>query len=321
MTIMVTGGLGFVGSHFVWAAHQAGRRVVVVDDRSAGTNPAMPGAVEVVTADVGDAAAMDAVCDRFRPTSIVHFAGKIQVGESVTLPHIYFDVNLIRAVALLEVARKREIRDVVFSSSAAVYGEPATVPIPETSATSPVNPYGHTKLAFEYVLSAYGNAYGLRWAALRYFNAAGAAPDGSLRESHNPETHLIPLVLDATLGRRPPVSVFGTDYPTHDGTCIRDYIHVVDLADAHLRALDRLATGQTLGPLNLGTGAGATVREVLAAAQAVVGKEVPHVLGARRAGDPAALVADPTRAFTLLGWKPKRGDLRTVVEDAYRARR
>jgi UDP-glucose-4-epimerase GalE len=321
MTILVTGGLGFIGSHFTWAAHAAGRKVVVIDDRSGGSSPPLPPGVEVVTADVGDRQVVADVCARFAPKAMVHFAGKIQVGESVTRPGFYFDMNLGRALTLIDVAQQNGIDQVVFSSSAAVYGEPKGVPIPETAATRPVNPYGASKLSFEYVLEGYGPAHGIRWAALRYFNAAGAAPDGSLRESHEPETHLIPLVIDAALGRRPPVRLFGTDYPTRDGTCVRDYIHVWDLVDAHLRALDLLADGKTVGALNLGTGAGVTVREILEAVREVMGVEVPHTVAARRPGDPAELVADPARAAALLGWRPSRSDIRTIVEDALRSRR
>ena len=320
-TILVTGGLGFVGSHFVWAAVRAGRHPVVIDDGSAGTRPVLPEKVPVIMADIGDVAALEGACHRFSPSAVVHFAGKIQVGESVKNPRLYFDVNLGRAMTMLEVLHARGVQQVVFSSSAAVYGEPQAVPIPESAPTRPVNPYGASKLAFEYVLDGYGKGHGTRWAALRYFNAAGADPEGRLREAHAPETHLIPLAIDAALGRGPALTVFGTDYPTRDGTCVRDYIHVVDLADAHLRALDVLARGAGIGPLNLGTGAGATVREVMDVVGQIAGKPVPHTIGPRRDGDPSALVADPTRAFELLGWKPARSALPAIVEDALRARR
>ncbi|MCC6557023.1 MAG: UDP-glucose 4-epimerase GalE [Polyangiaceae bacterium] len=321
MTILVTGGLGFVGSHFVWAAARSGREVVVLDDRSAGTSPPMPESVEVVTGDIGDRALLERLFARARVDAIVHFAGKIQVGESVTNPAMYLDVNLVRALALLEAARAAGVGRIEFSSTAAVYGEPRDVPIPEGAEKRPVNPYGASKLSFEYALEAYGRAYGLRWAALRYFNAAGAQPDGKLREAHEPETHLIPLVLDAGLGRRPPLTLFGDDYPTRDGTCERDYIHVCDLASAHLRTLDRLGEGGEVGAVNLGTGRGSTVREVIEEAERVLGKPVPRTVGPRRAGDPSALVADPSRAEQQLGWRAERSDLPSLIEDTLRSRR
>lgn len=323
MAILVTGGLGFVGSHFVWAASRSGRDVVVLDDRSAGTSPPLPPGVEVVARDIGDRALLAGLFarPRARVDAIVHFAGKIQVGESVRDPALYLDVNVTRSLALLEASRAAGVERFVFSSSAAVYGEPEVVPLVEETAKKPVNPYGASKLAFELALEAYGKAYGLRWAALRYFNAAGAHPDGTLRESHEPETHLLPLILDAGLGRRPPLTLFGGDYPTRDGTCERDYIHVCDLASAHLRTLDVLAEGREVGAVNLGTGRGVTVREVLEGAERVLGKPVPHTVGPRREGDPSALVADPGRAERLLGWRAERSDLPSLIEDTLRSRR
>jgi UDP-glucose-4-epimerase GalE len=321
MTVLVTGGLGFVGSHFVWLAVQSGRKVVVLDDGSAGTMPALPPGAPVVQGDVGDTALLQDLFSRHKPEAIVHFAGRIQVGESVQKPAEYFDVNLVRALRLLEAARAAGVQRLVFSSTAAVYGEPERVPIPEDAPLRPVNPYGASKLAFEHALAAYDRAYGIRWAALRYFNAAGAMPDGTLREAHDPETHLIPIVLDAGMGRRAPLSIFGADYPTADGTCVRDYIHVCDLGDAHLKALDVLAQGRSVGPLNLGTGRGHTVRQVVEAAAQLLGKPVPHAVGPRREGDPAALVADPTRATEALGWTPARSELPILLEDALRSRK
>ena len=241
MRILVTGGVGFIGGHFVRAASEAGHRVVVLDDLSGGEPLPLPLGVTFVQGDIGDRVLLQMLCQHHHFEAVVHFAGKIQVGESVRLPAMYFDVNLVRSLRLLDAVLAAGVRQVVFSSTAAVYGAPERVPIPETAATEPVNPYGRSKLAFEWVLRSYETAYGLRWAAPRYFNAAGAHKDGTLREQHEPETHLIPLVLDAGLGRRPPLTVFGTDYPTPDGTCVRDYIHVADLADAHLLALERLA--------------------------------------------------------------------------------
>jgi UDP-glucose-4-epimerase GalE len=322
MTVtLVTGGLGFVGSHFVWAARRAGRDVVVLDDRSAGTSPPLPDGVEVVFADVGDAGALGALFGRLKIGAVVHFAGLIQVGESVKKPEAYFDVNFVRALRLLDAARHANVREVVFSSTAAVYGEPEVTPIPEGAPKRPMNPYGASKLAFEYALEGYERAHGVRWAALRYFNASGAEASGTLRESHDPETHLLPLVIDAALGRRPALTVFGDDYPTPDGTCVRDYVHVSDLADAHLLALDRLHAGEVLGAMNLGTGRGHSVREVIDCVAEVVGAPVPHAIGPRREGDPAVLVADATRAGAVLGWSPKRSELASIVEDTLRSRR
>ena len=321
MTILATGGLGFVGSHFVWAAASAGNRVVVLDDESAAGRPPLPEGVEKTVACVGNVEAVKDVIARYEVTDIVHFAGKIEVGESVKQPGKYFDHNFVRALRLLETATAAGVVNIVFSSTAAVYGEPDIVPIPESCRKDPVNPYGASKLAFEHALAAFEIAHGVRWAAPRYFNAAGAHPDGMLREAHDPETHLIPIVLDAGLGRRGPLSIFGTDYPTPDGTCVRDYIHVCDLADAHLLALDKLHSGETVGPINLGTGNGNSVKQVIDAAGEILGERVPHGIGERRAGDPAQLVADPTRANELLGWKPKRSDLPTILQDALRPRR
>ncbi|MFO0573507.1 MAG: UDP-glucose 4-epimerase GalE [Polyangia bacterium] len=321
--ILVTGGAGFVGSHFVRAACDAGLGVVVLDDLSGGARLPLPlpDSVRFVSGDIGDSALLAELCRAHGVTQLVHFAGKIQVGESVRLPAMYFDVNLVRSLRLLDAVLAAGVRQVVFSSTAAVYGAPERVPIPETAVTEPVNPYGRSKLAFEWVLRSYETAHGLRWAAPRYFNAAGAHKDGTLREQHEPETHLIPLVLDAGLGRRPPLTVFGTDYPTPDGTCVRDYIHVADLADAHLLALERLAAGEVVGPLNLGTGRGYSVREVLELSAEVLGRPVPHAFGPRREGDPPELVADPGRAEQKLRWQARRSDLRVLLEDALRSRR
>jgi len=318
--ILVTGGYGYVGSHFARAAHAGGSKVVVLDDLSAGTRPTLPADVVFVRGDIADRELVPSVLREHRVTGIAHFAGKIQVGESVQKPQLYFDGNLVKSLALLDSVLAGEVRTFLFSSTAAVYGMPDVVPIPETAATKPINPYGASKLAIEHALEAYGVAHGLRWAALRYFNAAGAHADGSLRESHEPETHLLPLVIDAALGRRPPLTVFGTDYPTRDGTCIRDYVHVDDLAAAHLAALDALDQGVPVAATNLGSASGFSVREVLDTAQSVLGKPVPHTFGARRAGDPAVLLASNARAQELLHWRPVRSELATIIEDAARSR-
>ena len=318
-SILVTGGAGFVGSHFARAAHDAGSRVTVLDDLSAGAQPSLPAAIEVVRGDVADRKLVARMIQDRGITSCAHFAGVICVGESVTDPAKYFDRNVVRTLALLDAVRDRGL-PFLFSSTAAVYGMPEEVPIPEAAHLSPINPYGDSKLAIERALTAYGTAYGMRWGALRYFNAAGAHPDGSLRESHDPETHLIPLVIDAALGRRPPLSVFGDDYPTRDGTCVRDYVHVCDLATAHLAALDALDGGHAVGAVNLGSANGFTVREVLDEAARVLGTPIPHSIGPRRAGDPPVLLASNARASKLLAWRPVRSEIGVVIEDAVRSR-
>ena len=341
MSLLVTGGVGFVGSHFVRAAIEMGRRVVILDDLS-GSRPGgggdlsdqcegghaeplsravlLPG-VTLQVGDIGDSALVTALCRQHHVTAVLHFAGKIQVGESVRRPELYFDVNLARALSLLEAARLAGVTQFVFSSTAAVYGTPDRVPIAEGARCEPDSPYGRSKRAFEWALSSAEVAHGLRWAALRYFNAAGAHPDGTLREAHHPETHLIPLAIDAALGRGAPLTLFGTDYPTDDGTCVRDYIHVCDLAQAHLLALRELEAGHHVRVVNLGTGRGYSVRQVLEAAAEVLGRPVPHSVGARRAGDPAILVADVDVARRQLGFVAGRSDLRVLIEDALRSRR
>ena len=319
--ILVTGGAGYVGAHFARAAIDAGSRVVLLDDLSGSPDwPAVPG-VACVEADVGDRAVLRETLQRYQVTSVVHFAGKICVGASITDPATYFDRNLLRTIALLDVVREVGPRVVVLSSSAAVYGESRTSPITEEARYAPVSPYGATKLAAEHALASYGRAYGLGWAALRYFNAAGAHPDGTLRERHDPETHLIPIAIDAALGRRSPLCVFGDDYPTRDGTCDRDYVHVCDVAVAHLAAIDAIERGAEIGAINLGSGRGHTVRQVIESCTRVLGREPPHAVGLRREGDPAVLVADVGQALRILGWRPTRSDLDTIVEDAARSRR
>jgi UDP-glucose-4-epimerase GalE len=317
-SILVTGGAGFVGSHFARAAIDAGSKVVVLDDLSAGTRPELR--CELVRGDIADRALVSRLLREHQITAVAHFAGKIQVGESVQQPRLYFDGNLGKTLALLDAVLDHG-STFLFSSTAAVYGMPDAVPIPETAPLLPINPYGASKRAVEDALAAYGRAYGLRWAALRYFNAAGAHPDGTLREGHEPETHLIPLVIDAALGHRPPLTVFGRDYATRDGTCVRDYVHVCDLADAHLAALDALHRGVAVGATNLGSANGFTVLEVLREAERVLGVPIPHSFGPRRDGDPAVLLASNSRAQQLLGWTPKRSDLTTVIGDAARSRR
>jgi UDP-glucose 4-epimerase len=318
MTILVTGGAGYVGSHMVRTLLRAGRRVVVVDDLSSGPAEVVPEAVRLVRADVADRATMTRLLREERIDAVMHFAARIEVGESMRDPRRHWTGNVVASIALLDATLDAGVARFVFSSSAAVYGAPLREPIDEDHPLDPVSVYGQTKLAVERVLASYGRAYGLSWAALRYFNAAGAAPEGDLGERHEPETHLIPVVLETALGRREHVHVHGDDYPTPDGTCVRDYIHVLDLCEAHLAALDWLARGGDSGAFNLGTGKGASVREVVACAERVTGRPVRVMVGPRRPGDPAMLVASCERAARVLGWRPARVTLEEILRDAWR---
>lgn len=322
-TVLVTGAAGFVGSHFARVAHDAGIRVIALDDLSTTTAwPRLPEAIERVVGDVGDRALVAQLVIERDIGTIVHFAGRIRVDESVREPALYFGQNLTKTIALLDAATTAAPQPISFvlSSSAAVYGQPDRSPIVELAKTQPISPYGASKLAAEVVLASYAQSHGARWAALRYFNAAGAHPDGSLRERHDPETHLIPLAIDAALGVRPPLIVHGTDYSTRDGTCVRDYVHVMDLADAHLAAISALDRGVSVGAVNLGSERGWTVRDVLAEVAQATGRPIPHETGPRRKGDPIRLVAAAGLAAEKIGWKPRRL-LAEVVSDALRSRR
>lgn len=248
--------------------------------------------------------------------AVMHFAAFALVNESVNDPAVYYQNNVIAALELLEAMRETNVNKLVFSSTTATYGEPDVVPIPETTLQQPINPYGFTKLVIEQALADYAAAYGLGYAALRYFNAAGARPDGTIGEDHDPESHLIPIVLQVALGQREQITVFGDDYPTPDGTCVRDYIHIDDLGDAHLKALDRLKPGKGLC-VNLGTGKGTSVREIVEACREVTGHPIPEVMGQRRAGDPPELIADARLAQQLLGWTPQYTDVHSIVETAW----
>ena len=316
MIVLVTGGAGYIGSQTAKALHAAGHTPVVVDNLSYGHEWAVKwGPFE--HGDLGDAAWVGDVIDRHRVEAVVHFAASTFVGESMTHPRLYFRNNTVATLNLLDTMLDRGITKIVFSSTCATYGVPERVPIDESHPQAPVNPYGQSKLFVERILHWYSHSYGLGYVALRYFNASGADPDGELGEVHEPETHLIPLVIEAALGRRKAVGIFGTDYPTPDGTAIRDYIHVADLADAHVRALDYLAKGGVSTALNLGTGRGHSVREVIETVSLVAGRPVPTVEEPRRAGDPPELVAEPSRARDVLGWIPKYAELQTIVEHAW----
>jgi UDP-arabinose 4-epimerase len=314
-SILVTGGAGYVGSHACKALAGAGYRPVVYDNLSRGHRQAVRWG-PLVEGDLHDRDRLAAAMRSHRVAAVMHFAAFAYVGESVTDPEIYYTNNLGGSLALLGAMREAKVDQIVFSSTCAVYGVPEQVPIRETTAKAPLNPYGETKLAIERALHWYAAAYGMRYAALRYFNAAGADPDGEIGEEHEPETHLIPLVLRAALGRGDPVEIYGTDYPTRDGTAIRDYIHVSDLAEAHVRALGHLAGSGDSAALNLGTGNGCSVREVIAAVERVGGGKVPQREVGRRPGDPPELVADPAIARSLLGWQPRHSDLDTIIGTA-----
>jgi UDP-arabinose 4-epimerase len=313
MVVLVIGGAGYIGSHTARALKRAGHDVVIFDNLSTGYVRLAAG-FELVQGDVLDAAALAKVLKRVE--AIMHFAAHAYVGESVTNPRKYFRNNVEGGLSLLNAALDAGVKRIIFSSTCAVYGEPAKVPIEENIPRQPVNPYGVTKLFFEQALEAYDRAYGFRYASLRYFNAAGADDSGEIGELHDPETHLIPLALRAAAGTGPELQVFGGDYPTPDGTCIRDYIHVNDLASAHVKAVEHLAAGKESFAVNLGTGTGASVREVITAVEKASGKRVPHKIVPRRPGDPPALVANPAKAQALLQWKAARG-LDNIVSTAW----
>jgi UDP-glucose-4-epimerase GalE len=315
MRILVTGGAGYIGSHAVRLFLEMGHDVWVYDNLCTGHRAAVP-AERLLVGDLSEGHRLDHALLAHRIEAVVHFAASALVGESVQHPARYYHNNLVNTLRLFDALHRHRIGRIVFSSTCATYGIPEQVPITEDEPQKPINPYGNTKLAVERALADYAAAYGWGFAALRYFNAAGAHPGGTIGEDHDPETHLIPLVLQAVLGVRPAVTVFGTDYPTPDGTCIRDYIHVDDLAEAHLLALEALAPGKQLR-FNLGTGRGYSVREVIAAAEEVTGKRVPVQEGARRPGDPPALVAASEKVQRELGWRPRYTDLRAIVETAW----
>jgi UDP-glucose-4-epimerase GalE len=316
MRILVTGGAGYIGSHTAMVLAAAGHEPVVFDDMSQGHDWAVKwGPLE--RGSLSNPARLAQVFAAHPIDAVVHFAASALVGESMTNPAKYFRNNTVATLNLLDAMRDAGVSTLVFSSTCATYGDPVRVPIDETHPQVPVNPYGESKLMIEKIMRWYGEAYGLRWMALRYFNAAGADPEGRIGEDHDPESHLIPLVIGAAQGARPPVKIFGTDYPTADGTAIRDYIHVLDLADAHLRALDRLRSGAASQAINLGTGRGHSVREVVDTIARVAGKPVPVVESPRRPGDPPELVAAPERARDVLGWTCRYAELETIVRHAW----
>lgn len=317
MKVLVAGGAGYIGSHCVAQLLAAGHEPVVVDNLAYGHRAALPAKVKFLQADLGSAAAIDAILATEKPEAVMHFAAFAYVGESVQEPLKYYLNNVSATYTLLEAMLRRGIRKFVFSSTCATYGVPARLPIVEDMPQAPINPYGQTKLDVENALRALAPAHGLSFAAFRYFNAAGAAEDGTIGEDHDPETHLIPLAIGAAQGLRPPLQVFGNDYPTPDGTCLRDYVHVDDLSRAHIAAFDQLAKPGTALFYNLGTGTPTSVLEVVRAVEKVSGKKVPVNYAPRRAGDPPALYANADKAQRELGWAPKFKSIEPIVETAW----
>jgi UDP-glucose 4-epimerase len=315
MRVLVTGGAGYVGSHSAKLLAETGHEVLIVDNLAEGHRPAV-GKLPLVEVDLIDRKRMAAVLKEHRIEAVMHFAAFAYVGVSVREPAVYYQNNIVGSLALLDAMRDAGVNRIVFSSSCATYGIPERVPITEDHPQHPISPYGFTKLVIEHALADYSHAYGLGYAALRYFNASGAAADGSIGEDHDPETHLIPLVLQVALGQRSHVEIFGTDYPTPDGTCIRDYIHVDDLATAHVAAIEKLGPGDKL-KLNLGTGHGVSVQEMVDLCREITGHPIPTKAVARREGDPPALVADASAAKRELGWQ-SRYSMRETVESAWR---
>jgi UDP-glucose 4-epimerase len=317
MSILVLGGAGYIGSHTVYELIAAGREVVVADNLETGFRAAVHPQAKFYKADIRDRAAMDRIFSTEHIEGVIHFAANSQVGESMTAPLKYYDNNLSGTTVLLQSMVAHGVDKIVFSSTAATYGEPERVPILESDPTRPTNCYGDTKLAMERMMGWVSLAHGLNYVALRYFNACGAHPSGRIGEAHNPESHLVPVILQVPNGQRASVNIFGDDYPTKDGTCVRDYIHVTDLSSAHVLALDYLLSGGCSDVFNLGNGVGFTVKEVIETARAVTGHPIPAEISLRRAGDPAQLVASSEKAKSVLGWKPRYESLDTIISTAW----
>lgn len=318
MAILVLGGAGYIGSHTVYELIDAGREVVVADNLITGFKAAVHPKAKFYQIDLRNRVELDELFENEEIDGVIHFAAFSQVGESMSKPLKYYENNLWGTTVLLQSMVAHGVDKIVFSSTAATYGEPERVPILENDRTQPTNCYGETKLAMEKMMRWTGGAHPLHYVALRYFNACGAHMSGSIGEAHNPETHLIPLILQVPLGVREKVSIFGDDYPTKDGTCVRDYIHVTDLAQAHILALDYLMKGGESNVFNLGNGVGFTVKEVIDVARRVTGHPIPAEISPRRAGDPAQLVASSEKAKSVLGWKPQYDSLETIVDSAWK---
>lgn len=311
------GGAGYIGSHMVSLLAERGKEVIVVDNFQKGHKDAVKGR-KIYEGDLRDRSFLNKVFSENEIEAVIDFAADSLVGESVAEPLKYFNNNVAGTINLLETMKDYDCKYIVFSSTAATYGEPDRVPIEETDKTEPTNPYGESKLMVEKVLKWSAQAYGIKYTALRYFNAAGAQPSGEIGEDHRPETHLIPLIIQTALGQREKIMIFGDDYDTEDGTCVRDYIHVMDLCQAHLLALDRMKNGGDSGIFNLGNGKGFSVKEVIETARRVTGREIKQEIAARRAGDPAVLIASSERAIEELGWKPEFNTLEKIIETAWK---
>lgn len=319
MSILVLGGAGYIGSHTVYALKEAGEDVVIIDNLETGHIEAVHPDARFYEGDIRNRTFLDSVFEKEKEIqAVIHFAANSLVGESMVNPLKYYDNNLCGTKVLLESMLAHDIKKIVFSSTAATYGEPERVPILETDRTEPTNTYGETKLSMEKMFKWTDKAHGLKYVSLRYFNACGAHESGMIGEAHNPETHLIPLILQVPLGKREAISVFGNDYDTKDGTCIRDYIHVTDLAQAHILAVKYLLEGNDSNIFNLGNGVGFTVNEVIETARKVTGKEIKAIMAERRAGDPAQLIASSEKARTVLGWNPQHADLEEIIASAWK---
>jgi len=316
LKVLVIGGAGYIGSHAVRLLARSGHDVWVYDNLSFGHRQAVPSG-RLIEGDLSDRPRLVAAMREHEIDAVMHFAAFAFVGESVVDPAKYYQNNIVGSLNLLEAMREAGVMRIVFSSTTATYGEPEKMPITEDAPQRPINPYGFSKLVIEQAMADYALAYELEYAALRYFNAAGASPDGDLGEDHDPETHLIPLILQVALGQRSHITIYGDDYPTPDGTCIRDYVHVDDLSTAHLAALERLQPGCGL-QLNLGTGRGHSVREVVEACRRVTGHAIPSQMGLRRPGDPPELLADSSKAQQVLAWRPQYNDIESIVRTAWK---
>ena len=317
MRILVLGGAGYIGSHTALELVKAGNEVVIADNLVTGYRKAIPEGAKFYEGDLRDSDFLDNLFHQEKIDAVIHFAAYSLVGESVTNPLKYYDNNLYGTKVLLEAMVKNNVCKIVFSSTAATYGEPENIPILESDRTCPTNPYGETKLAMEKMFKWTAEAHGLRYVSLRYFNACGADESGTIGEAHNPESHLIPLILQVPNGKRETISIYGTDYDTPDGTCIRDYIHVTDLAQAHILAVQYLNNGGESDIFNLGNGVGYSVREVIETARKVTGHPIPATETSRRAGDPARLVASSEKAKSVLGWKPVHDSLEEIIASAW----